>query len=487
MGTCKYKKNMPIIKRFEDSINEIKALNLNIKRKEYEEMINFSDIKKGDIYVNLIHYDKNMKNNENFEYYRYFSVKIMGDYDSFDDFNMLKLFITKTNQIPETPSYILMTSGSESLDVLNEFYNISFITDIIIFCYEVEKYLYLKEKYPKIKLITKNFREVRKFLLTKRFSDRDLSMDNHLLTTPLITYYDYKKALFTIHRILSFFFDKNFETFSNYSFEIAKIFIEKSTFEQEVKNKIIKIMKNLIGLDSFSFPEKCIEYYTGEDLCYVFNRALRNFEKFYVEMAYFIGPFYYGIYRYSLLHPIKQLKKEKKILYRDITISRLDLYSYQFCENDIICFPSFTSTSYDENLNFKPSENSKKINNEEIEEKSFAKMIITYNPQGNCQPQGVDISDKSHYNEKEILLFPFTFLKIDKVEIHSGKENDKHLIFMTMINKGDVLEFGLKDKYAFKLSENGTKIVIDKMNNSSCDNNELYYKLGFKYIKEDLL
>ena len=211
MGLCqrkqyehyRYCQIMPIINRIE--VPSIKELALNIKKKEFEEMVNFSDIKKGDIYVNLIHYDKNMKNNENFEYYRYFSVKIMGDYDAFDDFNMLKLFITKTNQIPSTPSYILMASGSESEDVLKQFHNITFITDIIIFCYEVDKYLYLKEKYTKIKLKTKNFREVIKFLLTKRFSDRDLNMDNHLLTTPLITYYDYKKALFPIHRILSFF------------------------------------------------------------------------------------------------------------------------------------------------------------------------------------------------------------------------------------------------------------------------------------------
>ena len=293
--------------------------------------------------------------------------------------------------------------------------------------------------------------------------------------------------MFPIHRILSFFFDEKYETFSDYGFENAKIFIEKSTFDPEVKNKIIQIMEKLKDLDSNSFPEKCIEFYTGEDLCYVFNKALRNFEKFYVEMAYFIGPFYYGIYRYSMQHPEKQLRGENKILYRDITMSRLDLYSYQFCENDIICFPSFTSTTYDEKLNFKPTENAKKINNEEIEEKSFVKMIIYYNPQGKCLPQGVDISDKSHYNEKEILLFPFTFLTIDKVEIHSGKENDKHLIFMTIINKGDFMEFGLKEKYAFKLTEKGTKIEIDKKNNSSCDDNELYYGMSFKYIPEDLL
>ena len=272
MGVSGAKERNPIINRFEnrkiiEQLNDINAL--NIKKDEFEKIVNFSDIKKGDIYVNLIHYDKNMKNDENFEYYRYFCVKIMGGYYSFDDFNMLKLFISKNSQIPETPSYILMTSGSESLNILNEFHNISFITDIIIFCYEKEKYFYLKEKYTKIKLITKNFTELRKFLLTKRFSDRDLSMDNHLLLTPLINYYDYKKGFFPIHRILSFFFDKQFETFSDYGFKIAIIFIQKSTFEPVVKNKIIKIMENLKDLDSISFPEKCIEYYTGEDLCYV--------------------------------------------------------------------------------------------------------------------------------------------------------------------------------------------------------------------------
>ena len=114
-------------------------------------------------------------------------------------------------------------------------------------------------------------------------------------------------------------------------------------------------------------------------------------------------------------------------------------------------------------------------------------MIITYNPKNYCEPQGVDISDKAQFDEKEILLFPFTFLKINKVEIHSGKENDKHLIFMTIINKGDILEYGIKKKYAFKLTEHGTKIIIDRENNSSYDNNELYYGMSFKYIKDDIL
>ena len=230
-----------------------------------------------------------------------------------------------------------------------------------------------------------------------------------------------------------------------------------------MKEKILHIMDDLLYyVGTQLFPKKCIYYYTSENLCYAFNKALRNFEKFYVEMAYFIGPFYYGLFKYALEHSEKALNK-KVTIYRDVTMDRLDLYSYQFCENDIICFPSFTSTTLNENLNFKPTNNSKKINNNEIDEKSYIKMIISYNPQGECIPQGLDVSNESKCSlEKEILLFPFTFLKIDKVEINTGKENDKHYIYLTIINKGDILEEGLNNNYSFKLIEDGTKLVVDK-------------------------
>jgi len=127
------------------------------------------------------------------------------------------------------------------------------------------------------------------------------------------------------------------------------------------------------------------------------------------------------------------------------------------------------------NLKFKSTNISKKINNDKNEEKSYIKMIISYNPKGKCVPQGLDVSNESIYShEKEILLFPFTFLKIDKVEINTGTQNDKHYIYMTIINKGDILEYGLNKNYSFKLVENGTKIVIDKNNDIACDNNKSY-------------
>ena len=35
-------------------------------------------------------------------------------------------------------------------------------------------------------------------------------------------------------------------------------------------------------------------------------------------------------------------------------MDKLELYSYKFSENDIICFPSFTSTTLKKSLNFVP-------------------------------------------------------------------------------------------------------------------------------------
>ena len=101
---CTGHSNNEIIERFERLY----------KNEKYKNIVNFEDAKKGELYINLIHYDKNLKNEENTEYYRYFSINIVGSYYVFDDFDMLRLFISKLNQIPFPCSYILMTSGSES-------------------------------------------------------------------------------------------------------------------------------------------------------------------------------------------------------------------------------------------------------------------------------------------------------------------------------------------------------------------------------------
>ena len=68
--------------------------------------------------------------------------------------------------------------------------------------------------------------------------------------------------------------------------------------------------------------------------------------------------------------------------------------------------------------------------------------------------------------------------------MNSGTQNDKHYIYLTIINKKDFLEEGLNENYSFKLIENGTKLAVDKDNDLKCDNNELYYNMYYNEIKE---
>ena len=98
--------NSQIIKRFEKPNS--------LYNEEYRKIINFNKVKKGDISVNLIHYDKNLRNNDNMKYYRYFSINVIGSYYTFDDFDMLKLLLSKIKEMPFPPCYILMMSESES-------------------------------------------------------------------------------------------------------------------------------------------------------------------------------------------------------------------------------------------------------------------------------------------------------------------------------------------------------------------------------------
>ena len=98
---------------------------------------------------------------------------------------------------------------------------------------------------------------------------------------------------------------------------------------------------------------------------------------------------------------------------------------YKINLGHIICFPSFTSTSY-EQIEFQPTDLSDKINN-------------------NDNNKGHDSLPLSNYNEKEVLLFPFTFAKINN--IYSDEENgiSFEVIEMEIIGRESYIEYKLRD------------------------------------------
>ena len=88
-------------------------------------------------------------------------------------------------------------------------------------------------------------------------------------------FYDKKELYFT--RILDYFFEYVSDNDSQ-----IKLY---DTFDE-----LRRFCNNNI------FVEKAIRAYTGESsFCYLFNRAMRNFSKGLMLMAYFMGPFLFGL------------------------------------------------------------------------------------------------------------------------------------------------------------------------------------------------
>ena len=287
-------------------------------------------------------------------------------------------------------------------------------------------------------------------------------MENQLKICPIISAKEYDKCYFLIHRAYSHFFGdiNNINELPTYNkenfYKIRKCInkIDFSSDEKEYKKLINQFRKLKHCKNNDNFIEKSIKEYISESsFCYLFNRIMRNFEKELVQFAYFMGPFLYGLNKYLKYNPSFALSKDMK-LYRIIQCSEIEFHQYTLHLGHIICFPSLTSTS-SEPIYFIPTMLAKKNNNEDKQKVIKIKMIFNYiHKKGNISP-GIIIENKknkdgihlsSHPNEKEVILFPFTFAKITNIKSEIEKGNEIKIIEFEIINRNSYIEYTLRDK-----------------------------------------
>ena len=53
----------------------------------------FEDVSRNPLFINLLHYDENLTNNENQNYYKYFKLNVVGGYYGIDLFDMFTEYI----------------------------------------------------------------------------------------------------------------------------------------------------------------------------------------------------------------------------------------------------------------------------------------------------------------------------------------------------------------------------------------------------------
>jgi len=405
-------------------------------------------------YTHLIYYDENIDyGSENYGYVCNFKNKIKGAFFPINNLDTLYYLVNKLKSVKYNNSLTLITSGRAAEKIMPICSSI--VNNVIIFCFYVDKYLPLKSKFPKIKAVLNDFSEI----FGNLHSNLSILNDSSIIGSKFITFKDYKDNYIKLHSALSSFFNTSYKKLK-YDTNHRNIFIEF------IRNSDIDHKKCAIDLLNDVKTGQVSEFisaYTGENiLCYRLNRWLRNCDsKEYEKVKYFAGPFSYALYQYAYTNRNQGVYESKKF-FRKMTIKLTDFLLYKICTEELICYPAFTSTSEEDisKYNF-PTSTAINVNELSPNDVSVV-LIINYNckSSSNATPCINVVEYSVNEGEREFIFPPFSFFKIERIVENSGTPNDPHIIYMTVPNKKNLLEFGLKQN---------KDIYYNR------DQNELYY------------
>ena len=141
-------------------------------------------------------------------------------------------------------------------------------------------------------------------------------------------------------------------------------------------------------------------------------------------------------------------------LYKNIQCSIYDFCFYKMNLNHIICFPSIISV-YTVKGKFIPIEQNKIFENKGMNYEDLINITMIFNYKHNSKNKspGIIIKDNkasdgqyisANPNENEVILFPFTFVRINKINNVSEKEKT-YEIYLDIINREEYIEYTLRD------------------------------------------
>ena len=204
--------------------------------KEEKKDIGFdlSLIKRNELNVNIIYFDLNLTNKENYIYYNKLKIDVVGIFYAIDELEILKEYLEE-NQLKNKIPYIIISSGTSGKDVIELCKKYNFIKEVIIFCgnYNYNKH-YLKSYPNYVKKVLTSIESVYKYIDSSYnmkfefdqklkfndewddyykekkniFSNEKINMNNHLIKCPVISAIEYDNCYFLIHKAYSFFFKK---------------------------------------------------------------------------------------------------------------------------------------------------------------------------------------------------------------------------------------------------------------------------------------
>ena len=469
--------------------------------------------------VNVIFYDKGIISNLE-SHLNFLMIKklVKGALFGTDDkdlfFRVIELIKNSAS-----PAFILIISGSLAEEILPKLHDENFISDVLIFCYNLNKYLHLKTKFHKVRMIESNeFENIINFLKSKNYTlAQNKKGTKFLKNEPLITLSEYESFYYQYHHIIA----------NIYSKERLKLTEnDKSNFLYYVNNQKDNAKRILYNLKNDNdFYKNIINIYTKESpICYVLNKELRQLNPAsYHYIKEYACSFLYSLYKYY--NQNKMTGNIETKLYRALNLKLSDILLYKVCEGDIICYPGFTSAckneitpddfggkekdeeekEEEEEKNEKKKKKEKKKSKAEIDDYIFAKKLqdeterlpsplgqeiayenenefddenednkpknafkktnivdcvdITFeiNKEKNDYPSAINISALSDKKLEEERLFPaFSFFKIKKVILKDGTKENPHQIILEVIHK----KYNLEERMV-----KGERVYLDSQTN----------------------
>ena len=287
----------------------------------------------------------------------------------------------------------------------------------------------------------------------------------------IINYNDYIKYYYTLHEKICYNYGEISKDKFNYHFNIITDFINNIN-ENELKIKVklgnnnkkelVKSLNVFLNLekDNILSYKKIIKQNTKQRNFFYkdLNIWLKALDPLiYNKISFFVSNYMFCLNEYGKLENKGII--QNTILYRGTKLKYMDLLLYKNNINQIIILPFFVSTS----LSLEIAEEFSQIflyTKEERKNREEFSVIFEIRIKNsiNCFPVAFDIHEISKFkNEKEVLIQPFTFYKIIKIDI----DTELYLanIILEIINKCDILEKSIKNQK--KIKYNKEKNIIE--------------------------
>ena len=434
-----------------DNINKILSF---VESEHLPDLMNFSNgsTKGQKVFNNIIYYDENIN----------FLKLINKDSDFFERVtpgafilctNLKSLELVKTEIVKQIHKdkkmvFNIITTGSKCETIIKFIKKHktfkACIKKVCVYCMNLEKWGFLKDKYEIVYDVVNTQNDVVKFI--KDFSLEEIKPYS---VTKLLTYEDYQDKYKERHfKVSQFYGDLTPEQYQK-NIEEMKSLIQTDGQSNQLRNpnqnKLLSgfltfdINKDLQTLDKLIIKEYTKNTFYGD-----LNRWLMNFKmNNYEPIAYFTARLMNSLNKYAKKNN-KYCNENKKELHRGVKMTYSDLLPYERAKGKIILLSAFTSTSQDESLAKKWSgrDNTKGLY------KTNLKFSVVFNIRNMCNDKwisnGIDVENESQYkNEKEILYQPFSFYYVRDVQI----DNKNYLadIYLDTIGKTEILEEKIKE------------------------------------------